>query len=77
MYFTCSYLKYPVFFLRMFTHVQYPQDAHRTHRVIFHIVFSIFNTVNGNPLSASIIVAANISDLTFSSNLAQVMGDAG
>ena len=30
-----------------------------------------------DPLSASIIVAADISDLTFTANFAQVMGDAG
>ena len=31
----------------------------------------------GEPVSASVIVSADISDLTFSANFAQVMGDAG
>ena len=32
---------------------------------------------SGEPVSASVIVSADISDLTFSANFAQVMGDAG
>lgn len=35
------------------------------------------STSTGEPVSASVIVSADISDLTFSANFAQVMGDAG
>lgn len=46
---------------------------------------AIFRTFNisadsssvGEPVSATVIVSADISDLAFSANFAQVMGDAG
>ena len=49
-------------------------------KITVSIIYTLFSTDSssaGEPLSASVIVSADISDLTFSANFAQVMGDAG